>query len=94
MAADPERWPEGVDEIRIGDLKRLGIDSRHRLFWDGRRVEVRQRLDLTGWQRFGAILIAVFAVLGGIGALLSGLNDGSAFLCARNLHWLSCPPPG
>ena len=98
MAADPDESREGeglegVKELRLGDLKRLGIDSRHQLFWDGKRVELRQRFDLTGWQRFGAVVITLFAILGGLGGFFSGLTDASAFLCARNLHWLSCPLP-
>jgi hypothetical protein len=90
---DPARagWPEDVQSISADDLERLGIDSRDQLFWDGRRVEIRRRLDLTGLQKLVAVLVTVFAVLGGIGGVLSGFTDAAGFLCARGVHVLSCP---
>jgi hypothetical protein len=84
-------WPKDVQPISADDLERLGIDSRDRLFWDGRRVEVRRRLDLTRWQKLAAVLVTVFAVLGGIGGFLSGFTDAAGILCARGVHVLSCP---
>jgi hypothetical protein len=33
----------------------------------------------------------VFAVLGAVGGFVTGLNNASVFLCARGIHWLSCP---
>jgi hypothetical protein len=83
---DPARagWPDDVQSISADDLERLGIDSRDQLFWDGRRVEIRRRLDLTGLQK-------LVAVLRGIGGVLSGFTDAAGFLCARGVHVLSCP---
>ena len=88
---DPTDWPAEVERIGVGDLKRLGIDSKNQLYWDGRRVEVRQRLNLTRLQTVAAIVVSIAAILGGLGGFFSGVTDASAFLCARNLHWLSCP---
>jgi len=88
-----EHWPQGVERIGIEDLDRLGIDRENQLFWDGRRIEIHRRLDLTGVQKLAAILVTLFAILGGLGALLSGLNDGAAFFCARGIHALGCPAP-
>ncbi len=84
-------WPAGVQRLDVEDLERLGIDSGNQLFWDGSRVEVTRRLDLTGLQKILAAVVAVCAVLGGLGGFMSGLNSGTEFLCARGVTWLSCP---
>ncbi len=91
MDETPEPWPDGVKEIRIADLKRLGINSKNQLFWDGGQVETRRRIDLTGFQNFVAAAVTCAAILGGLGAAVNALQDGSEFLCARHIHWLSCP---
>ncbi len=92
MTVNPsDDWPDDVEEIRIADLKRLGINKTRQLFWDGRQIEVRRPLVLTAFQKTFAILVTIFAVLGGLGAFFSGVTDASQFLCARNIHWLSCP---
>lgn len=87
----PKEWPPGVEPISVGDLGRLGIDPENQLFWDGRKIEIRRRLDLTRTQKFLALLVTIFAILGGLGAFLSGLDDGASFLCARGVHLLGCP---
>jgi len=87
----PPNWPAGIERIRVEDLGRLGIDDENQLFWDGKRVEVRRRLDLTRLEKTVAAVVTVAAVLGGVGAFLSGLNDGSAYLCERGVHLLGCP---
>ena len=85
--------PEGVQPIHIEDLERLGINADNELFWDDRRIEIRRPLILTWPQKLLAVLVTVFAVLGGFGALVSGVKDGAEYLCARDIHWLSCPAP-
>ncbi len=92
-ASKPEDWPPGVEQISMEKLGRLGIDGKDRLFWNGRQIEVKSRLDLTGVQKIFAVVVAVMAVLGGLGSFASGFNDLSQFLCARNDHVLSCPAP-
>ena len=78
--------------ISIEDLERIGINADNELFWDGKRVEIRRPLILTWPQKFAAFMVTVFAVLGGFGALVSGVKDGAEYLCARVLDWLGCPP--
>jgi hypothetical protein len=89
----PPRWPAGVQPIRVADLGRLGIDGENQLFWDGKRVEIRRPLVLTGLQTFVAGVVTVCAVLGGLGGFVSGINNASLYLCARDIHWLGCPRP-
>jgi hypothetical protein len=93
---DPAAWPDGVEQIGLEDLGRLGINRHDQLFWDGRRIEVRQSIALTGFQKVIATLAALCAVLGALGGFVTGFNNASIFLCARGIGWLSCPltPPG
>jgi hypothetical protein len=81
--AAPESWPPGVTPIGIEDLEKLGLNVRNQLFWDGKRIEVRNRLDLTRIQKTFAVIVSVFAVLGAMGGFVTGLNNASIFLCAR-----------
>ncbi len=91
--ADPPSWPPGVTPVKsLTDLARFGIGPRNRLFWDGKPVEVRRTLDLSRAQKIGAIIIAIGAVLGGLGGFITGVQDGANFLCARHVTWLGCPP--
>jgi hypothetical protein len=85
-------WPPGVTPISVEELDKLGLNEKNQLFWDGKRIEVRNRLDLTRLQKMFAIIVSVFAVLGAIGGFVTGINNASVFLCARSIHWLSCPP--
>jgi hypothetical protein len=89
--SDP--WPPGVQPIGIEDLDRLGLNADNELFWDGKRVEIRRALVLTTFQKVGAVIVSICAILGGIGALVSGVKDGAEFSCAREITWLSCPAP-
>ena len=84
-------WPDGVEPIALEDLGRLGISRSDELFWDGRRIEVRRSLVLTRFQKVITGIVTVFAILGGLGGFVTGLNNASLFLCSRNIDWLSCP---
>lgn len=88
---DPASWPAGVEQIGLEDLGRLGINKNDQLFWDGRRIEVRQSLVLTSFQKVIAGLAAVCAVLGALGGFVTGFNNASVFLCTRGVDWLTCP---
>ncbi len=85
----PRGWPTDVMPIGIEDLGRLGINGDNELFWDGRRIEVKRTFVLTVPQK----LLALLAALATIATIATGLNNATTFLCARDLHWLSCPVP-
>ena len=87
----PEGWPPDVTPISVEDLDRLGLNRSNQLFWDGKRIEVSNHLDLTRLQKVFAVIVTFFAVLGAIGGFVTGFNNASIFLCARDIHWLSCP---
>ena len=68
--------------ITFDDLERLQINSANELFWDGKRVETKGRLDLSRWQKFWAVIATIAAVLGGIA---TAVNSGTQFTCKE---WL------
>lgn len=88
----PGGWPRGVTPISVEQLGNLGLDAKNRIYWDGKQIEVRNHLDLTRLQKTLAIIVSVCAVLGAVGGFVTGLNNAAAFLCARDVHWLGCPP--
>jgi hypothetical protein len=87
----PESWPNDITQISLEGLGRFGINGDNQLFWDGRRVEVRQSLSLTGFQKVIASIVTLCAVLGAVGGFVTGFNNASVFFCARDIHVLSCP---
>ncbi len=92
MSGQPAaNWPKGVEPVGLEDLGRLGISQDDQLFWDGRRVEVRRSLNLTRFQKVITGIVTFFAVLGAVGGFITGFNNASIFLCAREIRWLSCP---
>jgi hypothetical protein len=91
--AEGEPWPADVQPLSIEDLARLGINAKNELFWDGKVVEVRRALVLSRFQTVFAWIVSVFAILGGLGGLFSGIQNASLFLCARDVAWLTCPAP-
>lgn len=82
---------DGVHPIGIEDLQRIGINAANELFWDGKRIEIRRPLILSLPQKILAAVVSLCAILGGLGALMSGVKDGAEYLCPRNIHWLGCP---
>jgi hypothetical protein len=85
-------WPHDIRPIGVEDLGRLGLNADNQLFWDGKRIEVRQEFTLTRLQKVLAVIVSIFAVLGGLGSFVTGFNNASVFFCSRGHDWLSCPP--
>lgn len=77
--------------IGIEDLQRIGINASNELFWDGKRIEIRRPLILSLPQKIVASIVSLCAILGGLGALMSGMKDGAEYLCPRGIQWLGCP---
>ena len=59
----PPEWPDYVTPISLEGLGLLGLDSKHRLYWDGEPVEVRKTVVLTWWQNGLAIAVALSTVV-------------------------------
>lgn len=90
---DASRLPAGVRPITLDELDRLGISSDGRLYWDGRPVEVKQRLALTFWQKVMSAIVAVAAVVGGFGGAAQGIAVGHDWLCKTKWTARGCPSP-
>jgi hypothetical protein len=88
MAQDEELrkdWPPGVETIGWKNLNRLGVGQDGGLYWDGRPIVTRSRLDLTFRQRLAAWVTALAIIAGGLGSFAAGLDAGHSFGC--KLHW-------
>lgn len=64
----PDDWPKHVRPISIEGLGLLGIDAQHRLYWDGRPVELRRAL--TFWQSLGAVAVVISAIVGALASAI------------------------
>lgn len=93
MSDRPGHWPPDVKPIDVEDVGRLGLNPQNELFWDGKAVEIRRPLVLTGFQKTLAIVVSICAILGGLGGFVTGVQNLSVFLCARGHTLLSCPAP-
>lgn len=67
---DTSKWPKGVRQITLEKMDGLGIDENDRLHWDGRPVQMVQRLDLTKWQAIGAFLVGFAVVVTALATLV------------------------
>ena len=62
----PPRWPANVRPISTSGLALMGLDERHRLYWDGKPIQLRYKLTL--WQNIWAIGVSTAVILGGLAA--------------------------
>ena len=88
-ADERSHWPDGVTSISYDGIGKLGVDRNQQLYWDGKPVEVKRRLDLTFWQKVLGGITALAIVLGGIGGFVQGISAAHDLGCKR--IWLSCP---
>jgi len=87
--ANKELWPPGVREIDMEEQDCLGIDRHGNLYWDGRPIEVRYIL-LTSRQTVWAVIIAVSALIGAIGAATQGWVAYENWACSAGLPSIGC----
>ncbi|WP_407948007.1 hypothetical protein [Parvibaculum sp.] len=59
----PPEWPTDVRAISIEGLSLFGLDSRYQLHFDGKRLLIEKRLDLTWWQTLLAAMASVSALI-------------------------------
>jgi hypothetical protein len=104
-ASDAERDSELRAEVRVpmagasqstgNDLTRLSVGNDGRLLWDGTPVVVRRRLQLSLWQKLGAIVVGlaalIIAISGGVHAAITAHD----WMCGAKWVTNYCPaPPG
>jgi hypothetical protein len=87
--ANKAAWEPGVRTVGLEELDCLGIDRHGNLYWDGKPVEVRH-VWLTRWQKVGAVVIAVSAIVGAIGAATQGWVAYNDWACAAGLPAFAC----
>jgi hypothetical protein len=90
---DKSKWPKNVRPIAIAETSGLGIDPDGRLHWNGKPVEIiGRRLDLTWTQTLFGFLVAIFTVVGGIGAAAQGWAAYHDWACKnKRPSIIACP---
>jgi len=59
-------WPPGVKPISWEATGLLGVGADKVLYWDGKPVEVRRRLDLTQGQAALAWIVGISTAIGAV----------------------------
>jgi hypothetical protein len=80
-----------VNLISTEGLGLLGVGQDGSLYFDGKPVEVRRRLDLSGGERRFAVLVGFFTILGGIGAVAQGWAAAHQWACQIEATAWHCP---
>ena len=92
--SEPEPVGSNTHPVDMTDLSRLSIDQEGRLYWDGNPVVTHQRLSMSRAQIVGASVIAVFVVIGAIGAALQGSVAARELACRFGWSASACTLPG
>jgi hypothetical protein len=85
----------GIADIRsisIDEAGALGVDAKGELYWHGKPVEIRRPLDLTLWQKLGAVIVATATVFAALGAVAQGFAAYNEWACKVGWKSAACPP--
>lgn len=89
----PAHWPAGVKPLSYRVFQMMGVNEvTKELYWDGKPVEVRRRLDLTWRERVFAVAVGLFTILGSIGAVAQGWTAAHQWACQTQIVAWGCPP--
>lgn len=91
IADTPTGWPEEVRPISVEGMGLMGVDGQGMLYWDGKPVEVRRRLDLSRGERWFAVAVGFFTILGGAGAVAQGWAAAHQWSCQIEATAWHCP---
>jgi hypothetical protein len=94
----PETKPQkakgsAIQSVGLSDLTRLGFDKEGRLYWDGKPVEVRRRLEMSRSQVIGTTLIAMLIFIAALGAAIQASFAAHAWACKAGWAKSYCGPP-
>jgi len=92
--SEPEKKGRNVHGLAAADLTRLSIDNDGRLYWDGKPVEVRRRIQMSRAQIVGASVVAAFIVIGAVGAAVQGSLALRDWTCRLGWTTSYCTLPG
>lgn len=87
----PAGWPAGVRPISYEGIGLMGVDGEGLLYWDGKPVEVRRRLNLSFWEKTFAVAVGFFTILGGAGAVAQGWAAAHQWSCQIGATAWHCP---
>jgi hypothetical protein len=89
---DKATWPRGVRPISIEEVDGIGVDVNGDLYWHGKRVETRTRVDLN-WRQitYGAIIL-IATIVAACGALAQGWAAYNEWACKVGWRAVACPP--
>ena len=90
---NPSTWDKRIRGITVEEVNALGVDANDRLYWHGKEIEFRRRLDLTWWQNLVALVVAVATVIAAIGAVAEGFAVYNDWACKVGWTAAACPPP-
>ena len=79
--ANTANWPDGVTKISYGNIGRLGVGKDDKLYWDGKPVQLEQRLTLSALQRFWAIVLATATFFAALGSVTQGWTAYNDWAC-------------
>lgn len=71
----PSNWPDNVRPIDMDSLGRLGIDEKHRLYWEGEPLEISKPLSFTRWQIAFGVAGLILTAIGVAAASVSAWAD-------------------
>jgi hypothetical protein len=89
----PAASGRSVHAIMPTDLRRLSIDNDGRLYWDGKPVEVRRRIQMSRRQVVAASIIGLFVIVGAVGAAIQGSAAALDWACRLGLTTAYCTLP-
>jgi hypothetical protein len=78
----PSDWPADIRAISLDGVSLFGLDKNHRLYWDGRLIEMRRTLAFTFWQKLGAVLTVTSALVVAFTSALANWENISGLFVA------------
>lgn len=87
----PLHWPQHIRPISLSGTALFGLDEEGGLYWDGKPVEIRRRLDLTKDERWFALAVGFFTILGSLGAVAQGWAAAHQWSCQAGYVAKGCP---
>jgi hypothetical protein len=79
--ADKATWPKGVRPIGLEEVDAIGVDAKGNLYWHGKHVETRARLNLNWRQVVYAAIILIFTGITACGAAVQGWTAYNDWAC-------------